>query len=73
MNAYKMYNLERSDKKEIEDPSETESSKDKKALSLADEMIDDDEVLPAGEKKVPEKAEKTAQLPPAPKTIFESI
>ena len=71
MNAYKMYNLEKSDQKELADTSEKEQAKNQNAMSLADEMIDDEEVLPAGERKVPEKLEKKNAPPPPPKSLFE--
>ena len=44
MNAYKLYNLEQSDKKSVGGVNNKEGNKDKKAMKEAEEMIDGDEI-----------------------------
>lgn len=44
MNAYKLYNLEQSDRKAVGGGNNVDGLKDKKTMQEAEEMIDSDEI-----------------------------
>jgi len=44
MNAYKLYNLEQSDKKSVGGGNNKDGNHDKKTMAEAEEMIDGDEI-----------------------------
>lgn len=52
MNAYKLYNLEQSDKKSVGGVNNKEGNHDKKAMKEAEEMIDGDEITSTPQEEI---------------------
>lgn len=64
MNAYKLYNLEQSDKKSVGGVNGKDGNHDKKAMLEAEEMIDDSEITSTPKEEI--KAEQLSVVSASP-------
>lgn len=71
MNAYKLYNLEQSDRKSAGKVNNNEGNHDKKSMQEAEEMIDSDEITSTPREEI--KAQQLNAVSGKQTSVFEQV
>lgn len=71
MNAYKLYNLEQSDRKAVGGGNNVDGLKDKKTMQEAEEMIDSDEITSTPKEEI--RAMQQGIVAPKKSSVFEQV